>query len=198
MKTTLQFVMPLVALTCLTLSTAVGQEAGQDKDREDRAQSQSPTAQDQGTAGQLDEKTRGNIVRVSQLMGMNIQNDQGESVGQIEDIVLDSESGKVRYAAVSYGGFLGIGDELFAVPFEAFKIKVERDAAEDREQPLTAGDYVLVLNVTQQQLEGQEGFDQDNWPNMADKSMARDLDKRYGVDREEDEKDRLLRENRER
>ncbi len=131
-------------------------------------------------------------------MGMNIHNSQGESVGEIEDIVLDCHSGKVSYAAVSYGGFLGIGDKLFAVPFEAFEVKAEGNAAENREQPLTEDDYALVLNVTQEQLEGQEGFDEDNWPNLTDSAMTRDLDKRYGVNRDEDEKDRLRRQNRNR
>ncbi len=94
-------------------------------------------------------------------------------------MVLDSRTGRVRYAAVTYGGFLGLGDKLFAVPFEAIKTKADRQ---------DAGEYVLVLNVTQAQLEGAQGFDQDNWPNMADKNFAMELDRRYGVDRMRDRK----------
>lgn len=198
MKSTRQFGLPFVAVTVFAFGTAVGQDARQDQDRRERAQSQPAAAQNQGNAGKLDEKTRGNIIRVSQLMGMNIVNRQGESVGEIKDIALDSASHKVCYAAVSYGGFLGFGNKLFAVPFEAFQVQVKGDATSNRDRSLTASDYVLVLNVTQEQLEGQEGFDQDNWPNLGDESLARALDKRYGVNREEDEKDRLLRENRNR
>jgi len=125
-------------------------------------------------AGKLDAKTSGSNVRVSELIGANLQNDAGESVGEINDLVLDSRTGKVRYAAVTYGGFLGVGDKMFAVPFDAIKTKTDLQ---------DAGKYVLVLNVTQSQLEGAQGFDQDHWPDMADKNLAMELDKRYGVKR---------------
>ncbi len=124
----------------------------------------------------LDDKTTGNLVRASQLIGMNLQNSQGKSVGEINDIVLDAKTGKVRYAAVTYGGFLGMGDKLFAVPFAALKVRQNPD------DPADAGDYVMVLDVTQAQLKGAVGFDQDHWPNMADENFVRDLHKRYGVD----------------
>lgn len=150
----------------------------------------------QADASRLDEKTTGTNIRVSQLIGLNIQNSQGESVGEIHDIVLDAKTGKVRYAAVTYGGFLGVGNKLFAVPFEAFT--VQADPEEVAENDVDEDDYVMILNVTQQQLEGQQGFDEDHWPNMADKQWAADLDKRYGVKRNMDAKDRLLRENRKR
>lgn len=142
-------------------------------------------------AAQLDEKTSGANIRVSQLMGLNLQNSRGESVGEIKDIVLDSKSGKVNYAVVTYGGFLGMGNKLFAVPFEAFKVQVDPDEVGDDD--IDSDDYVMVLDVTQQQLEGQRGFDEDNWPNMADKQWAADLDKRYNVNRNMDAKDRLKR-----
>ncbi len=129
--------------------------------------------QSRAKAGQLDEKTAGANIRASQLSGMNIQNSEGKSVGEINDIVLDSSQGKVRYAAVTYGGFLGVGSKMFAVPFEAFKIQQD---PEDKDE------YVLVLNVTQKQLDGAQGFDNDHWPNFADPKFTKDLHKRYGVD----------------
>ena len=132
--------------------------------------------QGQADASQLDQKTSGPNVRVSQLIGSNIQNSQGENVGEIEDIVLDTTSGQVRYAAVTYGGFLGLGDKLFAVPFQAFK--VQRQSADSNE-------YTLVLNVTQEQLEGAQGFNEDNWPNFADRSFTSEVDRRYGINRGE-------------
>ncbi len=134
------------------------------------------TAAGNSNVGALDDKTMGTTVRASQLIGMNLQNSEGKSVGEINDIVLDARSGKVRYAAVTYGGFLGMGDKMFAVPFEAFKVRQNPD------DPADAGDYVMVLDVTQVQLKGAVGFDQDHWPNMADKNFVRDLHKRYGVE----------------
>ena len=126
------------------------------------------------SASQVDGKTHGSNVRVSQLTGMNIQNSQGKSLGEINDLVVDANSGKIRYAAVTYGGFLGIGNKMFAVPFEAFKW--QRD-------PNDVKETVLVLNITQQQLEGAVGFDESHWPDFADQKFTSELDKRYGVQR---------------
>ena len=108
----------------------------------------------------------GTNIRVSQLIGMNIENGQGKRVGEVRDIVLDANSGRVRYMAVTYGGFLGVGNKMFAVPFEAFKCRQDPDDHEE---------YILVLDMTQQQLEGAAGFDEDHWPNFGDNAFAREL-----------------------
>jgi len=129
---------------------------------------------DRSNVGQLDKKAMGSNVRASKLIGMNIQNAQGESVGEVSDIVLDARSGRVRYMAVTYGGFLGLGNKMFAVPFEAFKTRQDPD---DRDET------ILTLNVTEQQLNGAVGFDEDHWPNFADTKFTSELDKRYGVER---------------
>ncbi|GAA5505803.1 PRC-barrel domain-containing protein [Novipirellula caenicola] len=188
MKATLRYAILTIALAALSFDVASAQEArNQDRDV--------ARNRDRANVGQLDDKTQGTTIRVSQLIGYNIQNSQGESVGEIKDIVLDARTGKVRYAAVTYGGFLGMGNKLFAVPFEAFRVQVDPDEL-DEGDGIDSDDYVLILNVTKEQLEGQQGFDEDNWPNMADRAWARDLDKRYNVNRNEDAKDRMLRENR--
>lgn len=127
-------------------------------------------------AGSLDHKTTGRTLRVSQLIGMNIQNPKGENVGEIHDIVVDTSTYRVKYAAVSYGGFLNLGDKLFAVPIEAIECQPD---PEDRDE------HILVMNVTQKQLEGAQGFNEDSWPNFADPKFTDGLDKRYGVERPE-------------
>ncbi len=129
---------------------------------------------DRSAASQLDGKTHGSNVRASQLMGMNIQNATGKSVGEINDLVIDANTGKIRYAAVTYGGFLGIGNKMFAVPFEAFKCHPARNAPDQT---------VLMLDVSQEKLEGAVGFDESSWPDFADQKFTMDLDRRYGVDR---------------
>jgi len=126
------------------------------------------------TVGKLDAKTTGSSVRASQLMGANIQNPQGESVGEVNDVVLNGVTGKMQYAAVTYGGAFGIGNKMFAVPWEAFKCVQDPD---------DANEYYLVLNVTQATLDGAEGFDEEHWPNFGDQAFTRELDKRYGVKR---------------
>src|SRR3954467_13755835 len=152
----------------------VAQDAANRGTTRNSATSDANASSDQASIGKLDRRTSGSNVRASQLVGANIQNDNGESVGEINDLVIDGSSGRVRYAAVTYGGFLGMGSKLFAVPFDAFHVKKKSN---------NSNDYVLVLNVTKQQLEGARGFDKDNWPDFADRSMTRELDQRYNVDR---------------
>lgn len=135
----------------------------------------------QAKTSKLDPKTSGANVRISQLNGKNIQNSQGKSVGEIKDIVINVTHGNVQYAAVTYGGFLGVGNKMFAVPFKAFEIKQNPEEPEEQ---------ILVLNVTQQQLEGAQGFDEDHWPDFADPDFSKDLHKRYQI--EADLKDRDL------
>lgn len=158
----------------LALSVTAVTATAQDDAAEKRALKR---AAQQGTTGALDSKTSAGTVRASQLIGMNIQNDQEESVGEIKDFVLDTRTGRVRYVAVTYGGFLGVGNKMFAVPFEAFQAKHDPDDPDDPD------DYVLVLNVTQSQLDGATGFAEDHWPNFADRTFTRELDQRYGVER---------------
>lgn len=108
--------------------------------------------QQPGQAGQQQ------MMRVSELTQLNVRNQQGEELGSIEDVVIDMQSGEVRYAALSYGGFLGIGAKMFAVPFEAFRF--EHDPQRDT--------MVAILNVPRQELETAPGFDQNAWPAQGD------------------------------
>ena len=127
----------VLALASAMTASAMAQDASTLPARNDRAPERSQ-------ASRLDTVTSGSNVRVSRLIGMNIRNSAGKTIGEINDLVLDAKTGRVRYAAVTYGGFLGIGNKMFAVPFEAFKIQREAN------DPNT----VLVLNVTEQQLQG--------------------------------------------
>ena len=59
-------------------------------------------------------------VHASSIIGTNVINPKGDSLGSIKDIVIDRRTGKVAYAVVSFGGFLSMGEKLFAIPFSAF------------------------------------------------------------------------------
>ena len=121
----------------------------------------------------LDNVTSGIGIRASKLMGMKIQNSQKESVGQIKDIVVDPASARIQCVAVTYGGFLGLGDKMFAVPFQAIKVQQDPD---NRDR------VVLVLDVTKEQMNGAQGFDETNWPNFADKNFSGELYRRYRIE----------------
>lgn len=99
------------------------------------------------------------------LIGDDITNPQKENLGDLKDIMIDTGSGKISYGVVSYGGILGMGDKLFAVPWSAFTVDHENKC--------------LVLNVSKDRLKDAPGFDKDNWPNFADSSFASSLNSYY-------------------
>ncbi len=125
--------------------------------------------------GGVDDRTSGNMVRASKLIGMNLYNTNNENVGEIKDLVVDSRSGRIEYVAVTYGGFLGLGNKMFAVPFDAIKYEVPANNADSNHR--------LILNVTKQQMEGAVGFDEDHWPNFADQNFTDELYRRYRIER---------------
>lgn len=110
----------------------------------------------------------------TKLIGMEVENDKGENLGAVKDIMLDS-TGRVRYVAVSYGGIMGLGDKMYAVPLQAFTFKRDKDMFFD--------DVVLRLNVTKEQLKDSKGFDDKSWPNLDDEAYRNELDTRYNIKR---------------
>lgn len=109
---------------------------------------------------------RRDVMSATTLMGDKVVNMQGESLGTVEEIMLHVESGRVAYVVMSFGGFLGIGDKLFAIPWDAFSLD------EDKKQ--------FVINVDKQKLENAPGFDKDNWPDMTDPTWANKIYDYYG------------------
>ena len=101
------------------------------------------------------------------LLGNDVYNDAGENLGTIKEFMIDMASGRIAYAVLSFGGFLGMGDRLFAVPWQALKL----DTANKR----------FALNVVKEKLKNAPGFDKDHWPSMADPSWATSVHTFYGV-----------------
>src|SRR5687767_7463824 len=73
-----------------------------------------------GRRGSDDGGQRPEVMAASSLEGESVINRQGESIGEIEEIMLDVASGRIAYAVLAVGGFLGIGEKYFAVPWRAF------------------------------------------------------------------------------
>jgi len=103
------------------------------------------------------------------LLGNDVYNERGENLGNIKEFMIDMASGRIAYAVLSFGGFLGMGDRLFAVPWQALKL----DTANKR----------FALNVVKKKLKDAPGFDKDHWPSMADPAWATDVHTFYGVSR---------------
>jgi len=109
--------------------------------------------------------------RSSHIIGMRVHNKDGKDIGKIEDLVIGLAKGDIRYAALSFGGFAGIGTKYFAVPWEAMTF---RFGEKDRH---------FVFDVTEEQLKNAPGFDTSNWPNVADPKWSTSVDKYYKVER---------------
>lgn len=99
----------------------------------------------------------------SALIGSAVQNFQGESVGQVQDVMLDLGTGTVSYAVLSFGGFLGIGDKLFAIPLKAFEFDATALARSTAEQTKPT----LRLDINEEALAAAPGFDPDAYPDTA-------------------------------
>lgn len=111
--------------------------------------------------------TRAVAMRVSDLTDLEVRDMQNEEVGQIKDLVIDLESGEIRYAALSVGGVLGVGDKLFAVPWKAFRVEKQDD------------EWIAKINASAATFENAPGFDNDNWPTFADENWRETNDQFY-------------------
>jgi sporulation protein YlmC with PRC-barrel domain len=106
------------------------------------------------------------VLAAGTLSGDHVRSAGGEDLGSIEEIMLDIETGRIAYAVLSFGGFLGIGDKLFAVPWSALRI--------DR------GEHEFILDTDRKTLERAPGFDKQHWPDMADPVFGREVHEHYG------------------
>jgi sporulation protein YlmC with PRC-barrel domain len=163
----------MAAAWALLVSGVAAQQATTQQERELRQNRgvQRPAAQ-----RQLDRSPHASpMIRASELIGIEVKNNNDEDLGTIDDLAIDPNSGKISYAAVSMGGFLGLGDELFAVPWDAIRLRAEESAVTGEE----GATHVALLNVSKEQMEDAEGFDQDNWPDMSNQQWRQQNDQRY-------------------
>jgi sporulation protein YlmC with PRC-barrel domain len=120
---------------------------------------------DQDSTAQVRKPYR-RVMGASTLNGDKVVNKAGEDVGKIDEIMIDTPTGRVAYAVLSFGGFLGMGDKLFAIPWSRLS--------------LDEGRKVFVLDVDRATLEKAPGFDKDNWPDMADHAWGNRIYTYYG------------------
>lgn len=105
------------------------------------------------------------LIKASQVIGVEVTNDANESLGKIEELVLDKFSGEVRYAVLSFGGILGIGDKLFALPWKA----LDYDPSQQQ----------FVIGIAKATLQEAPGFDKHNWPDFTSKTWQSSVDRFY-------------------
>jgi len=107
------------------------------------------------------------VLAADTLTGDTVVNRQKEDLGKIEHLMIDVQTGRVAYAVLSFGGFLGMGDKLFAIPWSALAIDT--------------GEKQFVLEVDKKSLESAPGFDKAHWPDMADRAWGAEVNKYYGA-----------------
>ena len=105
-------------------------------------------------------------LKASSIIGTKVLNPDNENLGDIKEVVIDPCTGRVGYAVVSFGGFLGVGEKLFAVPFNALKYNE------------TIGSY--YLDIAKERLQAAPGFDPEHWPSMADEKWNSEVHAYYG------------------
>ena len=109
------------------------------------------------------------VVSASKIIGEAVINRQNEDLGKIHELVIDAKEGRLAYAVLSFGGFMGMGNKLFALPWKAFEFATTENK--------------LILNVDKEKLKAAPGFDKDSkWPDFADRTWGKGIYDYYGFD----------------
>ncbi len=130
-----------------------------DIDPRDRSRGDVPGVRKEGGPGPR-------VLSASTIIGDSVRNSDNEDLGNIEDVMVDMNSGRIAYAVLSFGGFLGMGDKLFAIPWHALRVLPE--------------EHAFLLEVDKDTLKSAPGFDKDNWPDMADPRFGSQIYNYYG------------------
>lgn len=111
------------------------------------------------------------VLTASSIIGNDVENYNGDKLGSVKDIMINLHEGSIEYVVLQFGGFLGIGDKLFAVPFEALELSTEKKC--------------FLLDKTESYVKEAPGFDQDHWPETNDHYS--DIDDYWGYRRSNEE-----------
>ncbi len=107
------------------------------------------------------------LLTANTLTGNRVVNHADETLGHIEEIMLDTELGLIAYAVMASGGFLGLSERLFAIPWSAMTLDPVRGC--------------FVMNASKDYFDHAPGFDKDHWPSMADTEWHEDVHQYYGI-----------------
>ncbi len=103
--------------------------------------------------------------RLNKLRGSEVHNPRGEKLGTVDDFVVNMDTGTINYVALGTGGVLGLGEKLFAIPFNEIKMSMD------------GNNIFFIVDVTKDKLKNAKGFDKDNWPENAPAGFAESVDR---------------------
>lgn len=126
------------------------------------------------TNNMADNKKERRLLSASSLCGDKVKNNEGEDLGEVKELMIDVNTGKVEYAVLSYGGIFGLGDKLFAVPWDCLCVNEQEKCFE--------------MHVKKEQLENSPGFDKDSWPDQKDPDWEAKVKKYYQFDNPDNSK----------
>jgi len=108
------------------------------------------------------------VMAAATLDDTQVISSDGEDVGKISDIMLDVRSGRIAYAVLSEGGFLGMGANLHAIPWNALTLDTDAKC--------------FRVSIDAQRIKDDPGFDKDHWPSMADATWGTTIHQYYNRD----------------
>jgi len=97
--------------------------------------------------------------KASGIIGMEVRNNENQKLGEVKDLVIDMNTGRLSYAVLSVGGFLGIGEKLIALPPGAMKISTDSEH--------------LILDADKSKIQAAPGFAATAWPAPSDPEINR-------------------------
>lgn len=106
-----------------------------------------------------------NVVKASEVTGVDVRNTTGDNLGEINEIVIDKVDGKVNYLVLDFGGVLGFGNKFFAIPWKLFSYDTNEDC--------------FILNIDKERLKNAPGFDKDHWPNFTSNEVTTSINQYY-------------------
>ena len=118
-------------------------------------------------SGTVASSETGNLIAASKVEGTSVYNRKGESLGSIYDVMIDKKSGRVSYAVMSFGGFLGMGESYHPLPWE----KLDYDERQ--------GGYVVDLD--KEILQKAPHYGASDSPDWSNRDYGRRIDDYYGV-----------------
>ncbi|WP_292443751.1 PRC-barrel domain-containing protein [Methylibium sp.] len=106
------------------------------------------------------------LMSAGTLCGDRVVNRGGELLGTVSELLLDVDRGCIAYVVMAYGGFMGLGERLFALPWSALELNVERGW--------------LILDAERSTFDTAPAFDKQHWPSTPDAQWHRDVHRHYG------------------
>jgi sporulation protein YlmC with PRC-barrel domain len=103
-------------------------------------------------------RDRSGVLKASDLIGSKVEGVDGKNLGSIKDLVIDPQDGDIQYAVLDFGGFAGIGDKYFAVPWQALQVDQDKKR--------------LALDLHKKDLKDAPGFDKNNWPDLTEQQVV--------------------------